>query len=560
MKRDIQRLSNQVYDVVIVGAGIYGAVAAWDAALRGLSVALIDRGDFGCGTSANSLKTIHGGLRYLQQIDVKRMRESIRERRVLMHIAPHLVHPLPCIMPTYGHTMKGKEVMRIGMWMNDLISFDRNRLDDPEKRIPRGRVISMGECKKWIPQIDSSRFNGGALWYDAQIYNSDRMIISFVLSAAREGASVVNYVEATRFLLKNQKVIGIQACDQLSGQEFEIQAKVVLNCCGGWVDRLLNQINNGSLRKRFRLSTALNLVVNRRLFPDSAIGIPSQFTFHRPDDTLYRGSRVLFFSPWRQFTLIGTRHRPYHEDPDKKQVHEEEIQEFLNEANNAFPSASIRREEISFFHKGFLPMNGVHPKTGEVRLTKHYFIYDHYRDDGIDGLITVVGVKYTTARDVAEKAVDIISKKLGKKLIPCQSHQTRLAGGDIEHFDDYLKDARHYYSGRLNPAVIDHLVYNYGSECKRILQYGDEKLDVIGIVPGSKEVLIAEVIHAVREEMAQKLTDVILRRTDLGSGQCPEDVTIRACAEIMAGECRWNKERMNREIEETKAVYIPHEI
>ena len=557
MRRDIQKLSNQVYDVVIVGAGIYGAIAAWDAVLRGLSVALIERSDFGSATSANSLKTIHGGLRYLQQLDVKRMRESIRERRILMHIAPHLVHPLPCIMLTYGHLTKGKEVMRVGMWMNDLIGFDRNQLNDPEKRIPRGRVVSLGECEKWIPRIDDRRFNGGALWYDAQMYNSDRMVISFVLSAVKEGASVANYVEATRFLLKNKKVIGIQACDKLSGQEFEIQAKVVLNCCGAWVDRLLNQINNGSLRKRFRLSTAMNLVVNRRLFPDCATGIPSQFTFHRPDDTLYRGSRILFFSPWRQFTLIGTRHRPYNENPDKNRILEEEVQEFLDEANKAFPAASIKREEVSFYHKGFLPMDGVHPKTGEVKLTKHYRIVDHSREDGIDGLISVVGVKFTTARDVAEKAINIISQKLGNKSLQCRSHNTRLVGGDIEHFDDYVKEVHHHCSDRLDPAVIDHLVYNYGSEYKRILQYVGEEPDFGKIVPGSKEVLIAEVIHAVREEIAQKLADVILRRTDLGSGQYPGKETIRACAEMMARECGWNKERMNREIEEVNDVYVP---
>ncbi len=557
MKREPEKLSDRIYDLVIVGGGIYGAIAAWDAVLRGLSVALIDKGDFGGGTSANSLKTIHGGLRYLQQLDIKRMRESIRERRILMTIAPHLVHPLPCLMPTYGHTMKGKEIMRVAMWMNDLISFDRNHLHDPEKTIPKSKVLSLNASKEWIPEIDNHRFNGGAFWYDAQMYNSDRLLVSFVLSAARQGASVANYVKATGFLMKNRKVIGVRVCDVLTDQEFDIKAKVVLNCCGGWVDQLLGLITSDSSKKRFQLSTAMNLIVRRRLLSDCAAGLPSRFQFQRINQTMYHGTRILFFSPWRQFTLIGTKHCPYIGDPDQGGVQENEIQIFLDEVKNAFPDASIRREEIEYYHKGFLPMDGVHPKTGEVILTKHYRIIDHQREDNIEGLISMIGVKFTTARDVSEKTISLILQKLGKKARRSRSHQLRLNGGDIEHFNDFLNEAHHQYSDRLDTKVIDHLVYNYGSEYEWILQYGRERSDLSSLVPGSNEVLKAEIVHAVREEMAQKLADVVLRRTDLGSGRRPEKESIQVCADIMAQEYGWNRERIKREIKEVDAVYVP---
>ncbi len=559
MKRELEKLSDQCYDVLIVGAGIYGAVAAWDAVLRGLSVALIDKGDFGGGTSANSLKTIHGGLRYLQQLDIKRMRESIRERRILMTIAPHLVHPLPCLMPTYGHTMKGKEIMHMAMCMNDLISFDRNHLHDPEKTIPKSKVLSLNASKEWIPQIDNRRFNGGALWYDAQMYNSDRLLISFVLSAAQRGVSVANYVKAIGFLMKNQKVVGIRACDVLTGQKFDIEAKMVLNCCGGWVDQLLASTTPGLTKKRFQLSTAMNLIVRRRLFSDCAAGLPSRFQFRRANQTMYHGTRILFFSPWRQFTLIGTKHLPYNGDPDQGRVQEKEIQVFLDEIKKAFPDASIRRDEIEYYHKGFLPMDGVHPKTGEVRLTKHYRIIDHHREDGIEGLISLIGVKFTTARDVSEKAVNLVFQKLGKKDKRSQSHQLRLNGGDIEHFNDFKNGVHRQHSDHLEPEVIDHLVYNYGSEYQRIIHYGYERPDFSSLIPGSKEVLKAEVVHAVREEMAQKLSDVILRRTDLGSGRRPKKESIQVCADIMAQEYGWNRERIKREIEEVNGVYVPQE-
>ena len=172
MDRDLTQLANHKYDLIIIGGGIYGACVAWDATLRGLSVALVEKADFGHATSANSLKTIHGGLRYLQQLDIKRMRESIRERRTLMRIAPHLVHPLPCLMPTYGHLTKGRAVMALALKVNDLVSFDRNRLEDPQKHLPKGRVISRQECLQLLPNIVREGLTGGAVWHDAQVYNS----------------------------------------------------------------------------------------------------------------------------------------------------------------------------------------------------------------------------------------------------------------------------------------------------------------------------------------------------------------------------------------------------
>ena len=173
MIRNLSQLQGRKFDVLVVGGGIYGVCTAWDAALRGLSVALVEKGDFGSATSSNSLKIIHGGLRYLQHADLKRVRESTAERRTLMRIAPHLVHPMPCLMPTYGHALKGKEAMAVALFLNDLVCFDRNGLSDPQKHIPRGRVISKKECMSLIPGVNERELSGGALWYDCQLYNSE---------------------------------------------------------------------------------------------------------------------------------------------------------------------------------------------------------------------------------------------------------------------------------------------------------------------------------------------------------------------------------------------------
>jgi glycerol-3-phosphate dehydrogenase len=273
MQRNTDLLKNREFDVCIIGAGIYGATAAWEAASRGLSVALIDRGDFGGFTSANSLKTVHGGLRYLQTLDVARVRESVRERRTLLKIAPHLVSPLLCVMPTYGILMKSKWIMRFGMLANDILSFDRNRGLDPDRRIPAGRVISKQDCLGLALGIDGTKVTGGALWSDAQMASSERLLLSFILSAVQAGAVAVNYAEASGFLLSRNRIHGVRVKDRMTGLEMEVKSKVVLNAAGGFVDKVLTSAIPGIIRKKIKLSTAMNLVINKRLLPGCAAGV-----------------------------------------------------------------------------------------------------------------------------------------------------------------------------------------------------------------------------------------------------------------------------------------------
>jgi glycerol-3-phosphate dehydrogenase len=551
MKRELKKLSDRTFDVLIIGAGIYGATAAWEAASRGLSVALIDKDDFGGATSANSLKIVHGGLRYLQTLDVERMRESIHERRILLKIAPHLVHPLSCLMPTYGHLMKGREVMQVGMLMNDIISIGRNRHMDPQKKIPPGKTISKEKCLKIIPGIQQRKLSGGALWTDAQMYNSERLLLSFVLSAVQRGAVAVNYLQADDFLKHSDHIEGIRATDKLTGEVIEIQARVVLNTCGGWINALLQSAGMGKLP--MQLSTAMNLIINKPLLSEYAVGITGNFESKRPDGSIYLGRRVLFMAPWRHVILVGTYHRPYHQDPDQLRVTESEIEDFLKEVNSALPGSPIRRDEVSFVHKGFLPMDGIQPKTGEVRLTPHYRIHNHQRE--LKGLISVIGVKYTTARDVSKKSIDLVFRMLGYKPIKSISHQKPLVGGEIDRFESFLSESMDRLSKTFSPGVSKHLIYNYGSEYRQICLVIEDEPNMGKLVAGSSEVLSAQIVHSVREEMAVKLADVVLRRTDLGSSGYPGDKAVWHCAEIMAKELKWKRSRIQDEINEVKTIY-----
>ena len=552
IQRSVSSLSAAQFDVLVIGSGIYGATAAWDAATRGLSVALIDKGDFGGATSANSLKIIHGGLRYLQQLDIIRMRESIRERRVMLQMAPHLVHPLPCVMPTYGHLMKGPEVMQIGLILNDIISYDRNRLNDPQKHIPPGRLIKQDDLFKHVPCICRDGINGGVAWTDAQMYNSDRMVISFVLSAISAGAMAANYVKAERFLISSGKLRAVQCRDLISGKTFEISSRVVLNMTGGWTDSLLSSLNRKS--SRIKLSTAMNLIVNRPLVGEYAAGVRGKFEYIRPDNQMTEGRRILFMTPWRGRTIIGTYHRPYDGSPDDLMVTEHEIETFLKEINSACSEDAVKRDEISLVHKGILPMDGIHPKTGDVLLSKHYRIFDHEKEDGLSGLISVVGVKYTTARDVSEKAVNQIYRKLGRPVSPNRTGSLRITGGDIDSFAKLLDEAIKNMPEGLDSRVMEHLVRNYGSLYRQYAE-PDPSDGNADRVPGSSEVLKTEVKRAVSHEMACHLTDVILRRTDLGSAGYPGQIAVEAVAGMMAELLNWDEKRKKQEIDTLNAYY-----
>lgn len=558
MKRDLNKLANTEYDVIIIGAGIYGVAAAWDASLRGLKVALIDKDDFGSATSSNSLKTIHGGLRYLQQLDVKRMRESIHERMVLMRIAPHLVYPMQVVMPTYSYKLKSRPAMMAALIANDVVGFDRNGLDDPHKFMPRGFTISKKKVQDYIPGYTKYNLNGGAVWYDCQCYNTERLLLSFILSAAEKEADAANYVQAIGFLKEGNKVTGVKVRDRISGNDFEIRGKVVVNNAGPWVDHVLGSMNGKLPDTKFQLSSAMNLVVKRKLFDKNAAGLSGPYQHVHEDGSVYKAHRILFFAPWRDYTIIGTNHLAYRGDnPEGYKVSEQEIQDFLADVNQAYPGANIKREEVTYAYGGFLPMAQQNPQTGEVNLEKHYKIYDHKQTEKVDGLITVIGVKYTTARDVGRKTIDLVFSKLNRKSPACLTEETILFGGNIDRFRDFVDGNIASKPNGLNEAVVRHLSYNYGSNLIDIFDYTNENKDLLENIPGSSEVLKAEVLHGVRNEMAMKLTDIVFRRTDLGSGENPGPDALRACAEIMATELGWDKARIEKEIEETNKAYIP---
>ncbi|MHB1131394.1 MAG: glycerol-3-phosphate dehydrogenase/oxidase [Chloroflexota bacterium] len=541
MRRNLSNLSEQTFDLLVVGGGIYGACAAWEAASRGLSVALVEKDDFGGATSANSLKTIHGGLRYLQHLDVRRMRESIAERSTLLRIGPHLVHPLPVLIPTGGHGLRGREIMSLALRLNDLVGHDRNRDLGEDKHLPDGRLLPRAEVQALLPGLPPATYNGAALFYDAQVYNSERLTLAFLGSAAQAGAQLANYAEACAFLSEGDRVTGVQVEDKLSGARFDVRARTVLNAAGPWVGQLLGRFGRLKLPAVY-LARAVNLVT-RQLIPTYAAGLRAGTG---------RDSRLLFISPWRGRSLIGTVYSAHGRQPDEE-AHGDEVRRLIAGVNSAYPAAQLRPADVTFVHSGLLPAYEPRSEGGEPRLWRHYRIYDH-RSDGVQGLISLLGVKYTTARGVAEKAIDAVFRAWGQTPARSRSAELPLQGGDIASISEYLaaQGVRHW--GALARSEVERLVYNYGTAHEKVLAQLDPRPAQGSSPLEPAEVLKAEVRYAVREEMAVKLADVVLRRTEIASAGNPGEETMRLCAETMAAELGWGQADVERELAEATAT------
>lgn len=553
MRRNLSDLTRQEFDLIVVGGGIFGICAAWDAILRGLSVALLEKGDFAHATSANCFKIVHSGIRYLQHADLFRIRESIKELNTLLRIAPHLVYPIPIAIPTYGYGRKGKVFLKAGQLLFSLVTYDRNQgLRDPGRLIPRGYTISPQECLNLFPGLRKKGLTGALIFYDGQMYSPARLALSYLKSAMEAGVIAANYFEVSSFLRKGDRVVGVVGQDMLSGERFEIQGKVVLNATGPWAEGLLRQRMGISLKSKISYSRDAYFVIPRCLNGDFALAVQGKT---RDSDAIFsRGTRHLLIVPWRNYTIIGVWHLAYKGEPDEFTVTEIDLRGFVNEVNEAYPQLSIDIKDISMWNAGLVPFGNDIAGVNEFSFGKRSRIIDHSKENHIDGLITLIGVRYTTSRGVAEKVVDMVFNKFGKKITKSKTFMTPIYGGEIVCFEEFLAQATEKIPQAFSNELIRGLIHNHGSEYSKILKYINED-ETLGQTLGKSNVLKAEVVHAVREEMARKLGDVVFRRTDLGTAEYPGETEISVCAELMAKELGWDNARIRNEINEVNSAF-----
>ena len=482
MIRDLPRLAEREFDVLVVGGGIYGLVIAYDAAQRGLSVALVERGDFGSATSFNHLKTIHGGLRYLQSGDLGRMRESIRERRAFARIAPRYVAPLAFAMPTRSSLTRNRLAMAAALAVDALIGRDRNDGIDRSRHLPPGRVVGETEARDLFDGTIRA-VPSAAVWHDYVTIDGDRLTLAFAKAAANHGAVLANYTEACGPVLNGQRVAGVNARDSLSGQDLEIRSRVIVNAAGPWGATLFEASRANS---HWPLLKAMNLVTSR---PGRKAALVAPM----------RGGRALVMLPWRGRTVIGTSESRERRQADDQDARRSEVDAFIGEINETFPDLRLSPTDITLVHRGIVPATA---DGGSLSLLGQSRIIDHGGGGGVPGIIYVVGVKYTTARVVAERAVDHVFRHLGRTPPTCRTSTEVLPGAALDDRD-----------------VSD------------------------------------PVLHGIRDEMAHTLIDVIVRRTGLGAAGHPGDEMAKDVAGRMQAALGWPEERKRRELEALRRFY-----
>jgi glycerol-3-phosphate dehydrogenase len=525
MYRDLDALTSHTFDLLVVGGGIHGLMAAWDASLRGLRVALIERRDFGGRASFHHHRTLHGGLRYLQSGDVGRLRQSVRERRTWARIAPHLIARQAFAVEAGGARGKPEALLRAGFAVEALLSLGRNTDVAEELQLPPARVVRGADLDTGA-LLDPSGALG--VWYDYRTAHAERLTLGVAIAAVRAGASLANYVDAIEPIRDGRKVVGVQARDLVDGLPLTISARVVLNATGSEGGRLMAAFG---VRRAPPLVKAMN-VITTRTAPAVACGA-------RTDD-----GRLLFALPVGTRLSIGTWHGPTPCGADARMVTHEELDAFLADVNRAFPSLRLTLDDVALVQRGVVP---AHVRGGRVLLADSPVVREH-RHDGVDGAITLMGVKYTTARALAEQAVTMVTAQLGRHA-PAQTADRPLPG--------FNPTGARPPDEAFDTEAWGHLQRCHGDQAPRVAAFAQTNPTLAERITPGLPVTGVQVVEAVRNEMALSLEDIVLRRTGLGAAGYPGDEAIVRVETIAREELGWSSSRVRDEVQGLKEFYLP---
>ena len=548
-----QDIERQYFDVIVVGAGINGTGIARDAAMRGLRVLMLDKGDISSGTTQWATRLIHGGLRYLEHYEFALVRESLRDREALLHIAPHLVKPLGFLVPIYDRSARGPLMVRLGMTLYDTLSYDKSM--DRHKMFKRDRV------REREPGLNPEGLKAAAFYYDAQVEYAERIAVENAISARGHGATIITYANVERMLMDNGEVKGVQFTDVLGGESYTARAPVTVNVAGPWVDEVLAELQRPGGDEnvgRFMGGTkGSHLVVDP--FPGAPKG-EALYVEARKD------GRPYFIVPWNGRYLIGTTDLRYDEDLDYVSASEEEIQYLLDETNYVIPEARLTREDVLFTYSGVRPLP-YNPEGETGGVTRSHVVFDHAKGESaaggkvtsasaemprVGGLLSIIGGKLTTYLNLGRQTTDAVFKKLGRKAPKSKSRKVPLPGGATSDFEAF---AAGFKSASNIPEVLsERLLKLYGVRAAEVLRLaGDDpelKTPLSPNVSVETALIGAEVIWAFREEMAETLSDVLLRRTMAGYGPDVALDVVEAAAEVAVKHIGWDRERAEREVRE----------
>jgi glycerol-3-phosphate dehydrogenase len=522
-----QPLADADYDVVIIGGGMAGAGAARDLAMRGLSVALLDKGDFASATTSLSSKLIHGGLRYLELFDFGLVRESLAERQRLQRLAPHLVKPLPFLVPIYRDSSRGLIKVRLGLKLYNWLTPGRDR--------ERYRVLPAIDALSLEPAIRPDDLRGAGYYFDDLLLFPERLCLENVLSACRHGARAFNYCQLLSVVRDARgAVAGVTARDLLTGTVATLGARVVVNASGPWVDDIrelagITERGRHVLRRTKGIHCLLPRMTERAIYHST------------------RDERMIFVIPWREFSLVGSTDTDFAGDLDRVWATRDEVDYLLGEVRRALPDPRVSAEAIAYTYAGVRPLSYEEGKRASDVSRAHRVV-----PEAGGRFLSITGTKLTCFRSLAEELGDTITQALGRR--GRARTATRMLDGTDEEVERvevraWLDVSTEVAATGLPPETLETLVTTYGRVYPRVVE-------LIGKVPGGAERLcptnpdvVAQLHHAVQDELTVSLQDFMLRRTGIGTSSCQGEDCAEPIARRMGALLGWSGRRVDAELE-----------
>jgi glycerol-3-phosphate dehydrogenase len=523
----LEALEQTQFDVLIIGGGIVGTGIARDLAMRGLKVGLVEKNDLASGTSSRPTRLIHGGLRYLEMFDFGLVRTDMREREVLLRVAPHLVQPLQFLMPMYGRGVLYRAKLQAGMQLYDALSFD--------KSLPTRQWLNKRQLLRLEPGLNPAGLQGAWQFYDGQVSLVERLVVENALDAAQHGAIILTCAEAEGFLRDDLgAVTGVRVRNRLTDQVVEVAARLTVNATGPWLDLTTAGIRPGR-RPLLRLTKGVHIVT------------PSAT---RKAHVLFaqRDGRLFFIIPWLGYSLVGTTDTDYTGDPGDAAATDTDVEYLVDEARRVFPRGEF--EQIHYAYAGVRALVRIE-HVSEGKVSRKHALHDHARRDGVPGLVSVVGGKITGYRAIAEEVGDLVARKLhwphARQSI---TDMQPLPGGHIRDLETYVEHELWHRASALglDRQQTEHLGSIYGSTAPEVLARIEANPRLAERVCPNEPTVAAQVEHAVESEWALSLGDVLLRRTGLGLSACQGLDCLETVADWVAPLLGWSHEERARQI------------